>query len=77
MTEAARVAGVSDEVVDLRELRDARETARERVGAAYAEGLFDADELDRRMEAIEGADTVEAVKRVAADLGAFAGAAGA
>lgn len=54
---------------DLRELRDEREAARERVGAAYVEGLFDADELEQRMEAIEEARTIAELRTIVADLG--------
>jgi hypothetical protein len=60
---------VSDEPVDLRALRDEREAARDRIGSAYAEGLLDADELDRRMEALESATTHAEVRQLVADLG--------
>lgn len=60
---------VSDEPVDLRALRDEREAARDRIGSAYAEGLLDADELDRRMEALESATTRDEVRRLVADVG--------
>jgi hypothetical protein len=60
---------VNDEPVDLRALRDEREAARDRIGSAYAEGLLDADELDRRMEALESASTHAEVRRLVADIG--------
>jgi hypothetical protein len=60
---------VAEELLDLRALRDEREAARERIGAAYAEGLFDADELDRRLEELEAATSFADVRRLVADIG--------
>lgn len=54
---------------DLRALRDEQEAARERIGAAYAEGLIDADELDRRLELLEGATSLAEMRPLVADLG--------
>jgi hypothetical protein len=49
-------------------LRDAREDARERLAAAYADDLLDADELDERLEKLESASDQPAVARLIADL---------
>jgi predicted Ser/Thr protein kinase len=49
-------------------LRDARENARERLASAFAHELLDADELDERLEALEGAADEPMVARLVADL---------
>jgi len=47
-----------------------RTAARERIGDGYAGDLIDADELDRRLEALERAATAAEVETLVVDLGA-------
>jgi len=56
------------ESVNLVALERVRAVARERIGEGYARDLIDADELDRRLEALERAGTSAEVEALAADL---------
>jgi hypothetical protein len=49
-------------------LERARADGRERLGRAYATDVIDADELDRRLDALERADEVQQVQTLLADL---------
>jgi hypothetical protein len=54
--------------VNLRELRDARDEARDRLATAYAEDLIDADELDRRLGELVEASSFEAIAALTRDV---------
>lgn len=56
------------ESVNLVALERVRTVARERIGEGYARDLIDADELDRRLEALERAGTAGEVEALVADL---------
>jgi hypothetical protein len=56
------------ESVNLVALERLRAVARERIGEGYASDLIDADELDRRLEALERAGTAGEIEALAADL---------
>lgn len=62
--------GLEAERVNLAELERARAVARERIGAGYADDLIDADELDRRLEALERAATPNEIAELVDDLAA-------
>jgi cell wall-active antibiotic response 4TMS protein YvqF len=62
--------GLEAERVNLAELERARAVARERLGAGYADDLIDADELDRRLEALERAATPSEIAVLVDDLAA-------
>lgn len=61
---------MSSEPVNLRELRDARNEARDQLATAYAEDLIDSDELDRRLGALVEASSLEAVAALTVDVAA-------
>jgi hypothetical protein len=61
-------AGRMPESVSLVALERMRTAARERIGDGYARDLIDADELDRRLEALERASTAGEVEALVADL---------
>ena len=50
------------------EIEQARARAQSRLSVGFAEDRIDADELDRRLEALQEADTVEAIDVLIADL---------
>jgi hypothetical protein len=54
--------------VNLVELRDVRQDARESLAQAYAEDLIDAEELDRRLEGVENASDPAAVRALYEDV---------
>ncbi|KIG17561.1 hypothetical protein DB30_03042 [Enhygromyxa salina] len=49
-------------------VRDAKPHAEGVITHAYAQGLIDDDELERRLEALQDAETADAVERLIADL---------
>jgi hypothetical protein len=57
------------ESVNLVALERMRTVARERIGEAYAHDVIDADELDRRLEALERAGTAGEIEALVVDLG--------
>jgi hypothetical protein len=59
---------VASEPVNLVQLRDARNTARDRLAAAYAEDLIDGDELDRRLDDLVEASTLEEIGALTCDV---------
>jgi len=65
-----RLTHVGAERVNLVALERARAVARERLGSGYADDLIDADELDRRLEALERAATHAEVDSLVEDLAA-------
>ncbi len=68
--DSQRPAGVETERVNLVALERARVVARDRLGSGYAEDLIDADELDRRLEALERAATHAEIATLVDDLAA-------
>ncbi len=50
------------------EIEQARERAQSRLSVGFAEDRIDADELDRRLDALQEADTVAAIDALVADL---------
>jgi hypothetical protein len=67
---ASLVPGMAAESNNLVALERARAIARERVGDGYANDLLDADELDRRLDALEHAATASEIARLVDDLAA-------
>lgn len=56
------------EPTNLAVLEQTREEARRTIGEGYSQDLIDADELDRRLEAVERATAIDEVKKLSADL---------
>jgi hypothetical protein len=49
-------------------LRDGKRAAETLISERYAEGLIDGDELERRLELVQDADTIAALERLIVDL---------
>lgn len=56
------------EPTNLIALRDARQAAEQLIGQRYAEDLIDESELERRLEVVQGATTLEEIDAVTVDL---------
>jgi hypothetical protein len=62
-------AGMADAPpTNLIALRDGKRQAEALISSRYAEGLIDADELERRLELVQDAETMAALERLIVDL---------